>query len=112
MQDQLRKAGVYQEADCADELHAREWISSLYEARTKDANGPAMGIKAGTKLLRCADMYTRRVDRHVHRRAHRHAVGEGCVPPTASRRGSHFEPRHIYARAVGVPSAMADMEPI
>merc|ERR1719498_1453660 len=50
--NQLRKIGSMQEVNCADELRAREWISKLFEERTTDANGPAMGIKAGTKLIR------------------------------------------------------------
>ena len=36
-------------------------------------------------------------------------TGTCCVPLESSRRGGHFEYRHAYARAVDMPSAMADV---
>jgi hypothetical protein len=52
LQNQFSKNKITQEVSCADELRAREFISTLFEPREKDANGPSMGIGAGTNLIR------------------------------------------------------------
>ena len=54
------------------------------------------------------ELSLRHVHRHVYRRAYRHAPGMCRVPLESSRRGRHFEYRHVYTRAIAMPSAMAD----
>ena len=44
--------------------------------------------------------------RHVYRHVCRHAMGSCYVPSEGSRRGDHFEYRHVYTRAIGMLPAM------
>ena len=46
------------------------------------------------------------VYRHVYGHIYRRALGIGYVPLESFHRGGHFKYRHIYARAVDMPSAM------
>ena len=49
------------------------------------------------------------VCRHVHSRVCRHAPRMCRARLESSRRGGHFEYRHVYPRAIDMPSAMADV---
>ena len=46
--------------------------------------------------------------RHAYMHVYRRAVGTRHIPLESSRRGGHFEYRHVRTRTMDMPSAMAE----